>query len=60
MFINSNYTIDQGAHHGATFDSIWYPFTYHIIYDIGRRHDNMVMLGSSSSIFADIARGQTK
>ena len=24
MFINSNYTVDQDAHHGATFDSIWY------------------------------------
>ena len=56
MFINSNYTVDQDAHHGATFDSIWYLFTYHIIHDIGRRHDNMIMFGSSSSIYWHICR----
>ena len=56
MFINSNYIVDQDAHHGATFDSIWYLFTCQIIHDRGRRHDNMMMFWSSSSIYWHICR----
>ena len=50
MFINSTYIVDQDAHRGATFDSIWYLLTCHIIPDIGWRQNNLMMFGSSSSI----------
>ena len=51
MRINSNF--DQDAHHGATFDGIWYLFTCYIIPDVGRRHGNMM-------VFAGIAQAQPK
>ena len=56
--MHSNHVIDQDAHHGATFDSIWYLFTCYIIPDAGRGHGNMVMFGPTSSninMFAGIA-----
>ena len=53
MLINSNHTFDQDAHHGATFDGIWYLFTCYIIPDVGRRHGNMM-------VFAGIAQAQPK
>ena len=51
MVINSNYIVGKDVHHGATFYNICYLFTCHIIPDIGRRHDIiMIMFGSGSSI----------
>ena len=50
MLITSNHIFDQDAHHGATFDDIWYLFfTCYIIPDVG----NMM-------VFAGIAQAQPK
>ena len=63
MFINSDYIVHQDAHHGATFDSIWYLFTYHLMHVIGQ---GMITWWCSGPVqayidmFADIAQGQLK